>query len=326
MDAPMIVEILEGIDADQIQVHSRNVQCCCFMSRYRKAHRYGVDSRPSMGVSIDPNGTSVVHCFSCRYTGPLVGAIIDFADKSDQDLADVISKAKAFERLDPEALIRSVELSEKKEKKKEVIVDESELEKYPKGYHPGILSRGISHETLLAWDTRWDAEYKRVAFPVRNFNKQLVGAVGRTMVQSKIKYFNYFHYDKSRYLFGEHMCTRDRPVVVVEGQLDAILLWQYFKDNDVDSDVVAISGSEASKYQLTKIVRNWEDVILFMDNDFAGWAGQKNIARAIQCKVCLRVMSNPVTDSDPADLILGGYNVKELYEKASMAMVTRSKK
>ncbi len=323
MEAGMIQEILEAIDADQIQLHSRNVQCCCFMSIYRKAHRYGVDSRPSMGISIDSSGTSLVHCFSCKYSAPLVSALVDLEDKSGRDLSDVIARAKAFERLDPEALIKSVENAENREKKKEKIVPEEDLEIYEQGYHPQMIVRGLTVETLKAWDSRWDAEYRRVVFPVRNFNKHLVGAVGRTTINSRVKYFNYFHFDKSATLFGEHMTLGDRPVVVVEGQLDTILLWQYFKENNIEADVIGLMGSDASKYQLTKLVRNWQDVILFMDNDFAGWTGQKNIARAIQQRTYLKVMTYPSDGGDPAELVKQGYDIKKMFEEASLVMVTR---
>jgi DNA primase len=321
----MIVEILEDLEADQIQTHTRNIQCCCFMSLYRKAHRFGQDRRPSMGISIDSSGSSVVHCFSCRYSAPLVAALIDLEEKSGRDLSEVIAKAKSFERLDPDALIRSVQMSDKKEEK-EVLIDENELEQYPPGYHPKILQRGIKHETLQAWGARWDAQYKRVMFPVRNFEGHLVGGVGRTMVTSKVKYFNYFHFDKSRYLFGEHMTTRDRPVVIVEGQLDAILLWQYFQQVEVNADVVALAGANASRHQLTKIVRNWEDVVLFLDNDFVGWEGTKDIARAIQHKVLLKAVTYPTDGGDPADLIQQGIDAKAMYESASLAMTIRSKR
>ena len=163
-------------------------------------------------------------------------------------------------------------------------------------------------------------------FPVRNFKGELVGGVGRAVFDSKIKYFNYYHFDKSLYLFGEHMTLRNRPVVLVEGQIDAILLWQYFRDKGVNADVVALAGSNPSRAQLQKIVTNWETVILFLDNDFVGWEGSRKIARAIQHKVLLKVMSYPTTDKgDPADLIKQGVDVKALYDSASLAVVRSSR-
>jgi DNA primase len=337
LDSKMIVEILEDIDADQIQEHSKNVQCCCFMSPYRNAHRYGQDRRPSMGVSINDAGFSLVHCFACQYSATLVNALGELEEKSGEDLTEVIKKARSFERLDPEAIVHSVRKAEKKERK-EVVVDEALLDEYEvtrkdgsvqkvklvPGAHQSIIDRGLSIETLKAWGARWDATFKRVMFPVRNFNGQLVGGVGRAVSQSKIKYFNYFRFDKSLYLFGEHLTSRDRPVVLVEGQIDAILLWQYFKENEVDADVVALAGSIPSKHQLQKVVRNWDTVVLFLDNDFVGWDGTKTIARAIQRKVLLKVMTYSTEGGDPAELVQQGIDVKTMYERASLAMVTRS--
>lgn len=336
MDSKMIVEILEDIDVDQIQEHSKNVQCCCFMSPYRRAHRYGQDRRPSMGVSINSTGFSLVHCFACQYSATFLVALEEFEEKSEQDLSDVIKKARSFEQLDPYAVVRSVARAEVK--KTEVIVDEALLDEYEVkrrdgsiqkvplvlGAHKVILDRGLTVDTLKAWNSRWDSTFQRVMFPVRNFKGQLVGGVGRAVGDSKIKYFNYYHFDKSMFLFGEHMTTRDRPVVLVEGQLDAILLWQYFKEKGVEADVVALAGANPSKVQLQKVVRNWDTVVLFLDNDFVGWDGTKIIARAIQQKVLLKVMTYSTKGGDPAELVQQGIDVKAMYESASLAMVTRS--
>lgn len=337
MDSRMIVEILEDINARQIQAHSKNVQCCCFMSPYRRAHRFGQDRRPSMGVSINSAGFSLVHCFACQYSATLLVALEELETKSGVDLSEVIAKARSFEQLDPDAIVRSVKRESEKERK-EIIVDEALLDEYEvvrkdgsvqkvklvPGAHQSILDRGLSIETLRAWGSRWDATFGRVMFPVRNFNGQLVGGVGRAVFQSRIKYFNYYHFDKSLYLFGEHMTSRNRPVVLVEGQIDAILLWQYFKENAVDADVVALAGSIPSKHQLQKVVRNWDTVVLFMDNDFVGWDGAKTIARSIQHKVLLKVVTYPAEGGDPAELVQQGVDVKTMYERASLAMVTRS--
>jgi 5S rRNA maturation endonuclease (ribonuclease M5) len=275
-----------------------------------------------MGVSINSAGFSLVHCFACQYSATLLVALEELEEKSEQDLSDVIAKARSFEQLDPEAIVHSVKREEKKFE--DVIIKDEDLQVYPNGYHPSIISRGLKHETMVAWDARWDTEYKRVLFPVRTFDGVLVGAVGRTVVNSRIKYFNYFHFDKSRYLFGEHMTSRKRPAVLVEGQLDAVLLWQYFKENSVDADVVAFAGSTPSKHQLQKVVRNWDTVVLFLDNDFVGWDGAKMIARAIQHKVLLKVVTYPTEGGDPAELVQQGIDVKAMYESASLAMVTRS--
>lgn len=326
MDRWAIVKILEEVGARQIQDHARNIQCCCFMAPYRKSHRYQETPRASMGISIVAGGASLVHCLSCDYSSLFVTALIDLEEKSGKDLSDLIARAKEAERLDPDALIASVERSEKEDEKKEKIHDESVLDEYNPGCHKNVMDRGFTRSTLAKWDSRWDSKFKRVVFPVRNVDKALVGAVGRTVVNSKLKYFNYFNFNKSRYLFGEHLIKGDgRPVIVVEGLLDTILLWQYFSEKELKVDVVGLLGSDASRRQLRKIVRHWDDVVLFLDNDPPGWAGQRTIMDGIQRKVLLRVMSYPkMVGGDPAELVVEGVNICEMLEKASLAINLRN--
>lgn len=325
MDKNSILKVLNDIGANRIQELSENIQCCCFMAPYREAHSFGEDRRPSMGISINEFGDSLVHCFACKYSSNFLTALIDYETCSEIDIDETISFAKSAERLDPDAILRSV-LNLKEQVEVEKILNEECLDSFPKGAHKSILSRGLKISTLKEWDSRRDDKKRNVLFPVKNLDNNLVGAVGRTVIRSRDKYYNYFKFDKSKYLFGENKATRKYPVIVTEGLLDTILLWQYCKDNDLNYDVVGLLGSEPSKEQLQKLVTYWTEVILFLDNDVVGWEGQLKLKKYMQRKTLLRAVIYPRDDryGDPADLVKDNYPVVDLLKQAPVVYSQRS--
>jgi len=327
MDKQEIMLILDAVDADNIQEGSRNIQCSCFLAPWRKGHRAGTDSRPSMGISIDPNGESKVHCFACEYGGTFQRAIQDLADFSGEDYSQLIQRVGDYEEIDPALMIELIpDYDYYEEKKSDINLGEVIMEDMRGVAHSYLFQRGFDLETLKEWESGFDAPTNRVTFPVRSGDGSLVGAVGRTTVDHQMKYFNYFGFDISRYLFGEHKIIPGNTLVVVEGLLDTVKTWQGLKRDGLlnQYSVVGLLGSDASKAQCHKLMEYTDEVILFLDDDQAGLLGQNKLALAIQQQVLLKSVEYPPgVGSDPDDVVESKYPLNQLLDTSKLIVAKR---
>jgi DNA primase len=207
--------------------------------------------------------------------------------------------------------------------KSDIIIDEEEIAPMMGQTHKYALDRGLEIETIRTWGGGYDSYRKRILFPVRNTRGQLVGAVGRTINGHHIKYFNYFDFNKSRYLFGEHF-VKGGSLIIVEGLLDTVSVWQALqKENALEEfSVVGLLGSSPSKKQLDKIKKLSRDVVLFLDNDAAGKCGTEDMKKALWKSVLLTAIEYPSEDiSDPDDAVRKGISISQLARNAPIAVV-----
>jgi DNA primase len=142
---------------------------------------------------------------------------------------------------------------------------------------------------------------------VRRHDGKLVGMTGRYYFypNSPTKYHNYAGLNKSRYLYGEHLLKHKEPIIVCEGQIDAILTWQY-----LGIPTVAILG-EGFGAAHAKTIAAFEPpvVYLFFDNDAAGRMAAEKVEYQLHGRVKMKLMVPPL-DMDPGDMS------KEQTEKA----------
>lgn len=327
MNQEEILLVLDHIGAVNVQIGSRNVQCSCFLAPWRKGHKSAEDSKPSMGILINPDGPSKIHCFACEYGGDFEKALKDLAKFSGEDYADLIKRVGEYEEVDPSVVADQIPAYDDYTKKKhDVKLSETLLDDVRGMAHRYLLDRGFELETLKEWESGYDSYYRRAVFPVRNWEGHLVGAVGRTVNDHKIKYFNYFGFDKSRYLFGEHKVKEGTTLVVVEGLLDTVKVWQGMRNQGLldEYSVVGILGSEASFDQCRKMVGLANEVILFLDNDRTGWLGQQKLAVNLQWKVLLKSVDYPDSiGGDPDEVVEAGCSLDELLSTSKLIVAKR---
>lgn len=324
-----IVHVLEAIGAGNILPHGQNVQCSCFLAKWRRGHKSDRDSKPSMGISVNENEDSMVHCFACNYGGTIEMAISLLQFSSQEDLSAVLRTIMVEETADPEWLADNIpEYEEQVEVYKDTLIPESEIAGMMGIAHKYILDRNFGIETLKAWQGGYDDKRQRVVFPVRNGKGQLVGMVGRTIhgPEVKPKYLNYFEFDRGRYLFGEHMVTPGTALVVAEGLLDPVAVWQALRKADLlgSYSVVSPLGSQTTKYQRKRMVELTDEVIMFLDNDTAGWEGQEVVAQRIQDQVVLKSVRYPdPVGGDPAEFLeeRPEIDIVQLIENADLLIV-----
>jgi 5S rRNA maturation endonuclease (ribonuclease M5) len=275
-----------------------------------------------MGISISPEGVSLVNCLSCKYGGTLLYTVSKIAKERGLDYSKLTSKIALIEKQDPESLLAQVPpYFGSFSQQEDILIDEDEIKHMLGLTHRYVLDRGLTIETLRVWEGGYDEHMKRAVFPVRNLEGNLVGLVGRTVNNHPVRYFNYFDFNKSRFLFGEHN-TKGGALIVVEGLLDTVAVWQSLKKENAleEFSVVALLGSDPSKKQIEKIKQLSNEVVLFMDNDAAGEAGKATLISMLQKSVFLTAIQYPSENiKDPDDAVRQGLCISDLARNAELA-------
>lgn len=146
-----------------------------------------------------------------------------------------------------------------------------------------LLKKGYTKEDLLDSGVvavnesgrLYDQQGERLVFPIINALDEVVGFSGRKL--EKVKFGKYKNtsttllYDKSKTLYNINLLKklkREQPineVIFVEGQMDAISLYQAGFKN-----VVATMGTALTREQAKLVKRYTDKVLISYDGDFAG--------------------------------------------------------
>jgi len=343
MNRKQLGRVIEELGIEKVINYEKNIQIPCLLAKWRPGHTSESDHSGSMGISVSRNGKpSLVNCFSCKFKGNLSYLLFKYEQLSKRnDLRKLRDWVEDIEDGDPIQMVLDLGLFGEKEEDAPVkhdILCESILRMFFKDVEvPYLESRGIDLETLKAWGSLYDASQNRVVFPVRRmigenkYNctgyKDLVGAIGRAVGHSPVKYFNYFKFSKANYFFGEHLAKQHTVAVVVEGVMDAVLTWQALRNAEMleEYSVLGLMGSSSSKTQERRLYEEFTSVVSFFDNDPAGWTGQRGLIIAIQDKTLLRGVRYPrvpgYNKSDPASLVKKGENVAQMIRDAGLIAV-----
>lgn len=119
---------------------------------------------------------------------------------------------------------------------------------------------------------QYDRFRNRVMFPILSPKGQIIGFGGRVLEQGEPKYLNSPEtvlFDKSHELYNFFSARRAireaNCVVVVEGYMDVIALWQHGVDY-----VVATLGTATTTLHIQKLLRQTDHVVFCFDGDKAG--------------------------------------------------------
>lgn len=150
----------------------------------------------------------------------------------------------------------------------------------------------------------YDAYRNRLIFPITNNRKEVIGFGGRTLVDDRAKYINSpesIVYHKSKNLYGVtnfNSISKKDKVVIVEGYVDVISLYNYGVDY-----CVASLGTALTKEQAKLISRYTKNIYLCYDGDSAG---QNATQRALEIFKDIDIQANVIElpeQLDPDDYI-----------------------
>lgn len=126
--------------------------------------------------------------------------------------------------------------------------------------HKYLASRGISLETARKFSVGYDRLSESVVFPFKPNAHDVIAYTLRSIHDKTHVTVG----KKSKGFFGQQFLDYDKPIVIVEGQIDAMKANMLGFDN-----VVAVGGATLSKTQMDIILR-FPKVVLGFDNDRTG--------------------------------------------------------
>jgi hypothetical protein len=163
------------------------------------------------------------------------------------------------------------------------------------GDSPYGKRRNLSAEMLKLWEIRWDSHTGRVIIPVRDCKQRLVGHSGRAFSpQMKPKYMHAKGFRRDFYVYGEHLWKGSGTCCLVEGFFDVHRLVSY------GYQAGAVMGSALSEFQLEKIVRNFDRVLVFPDGDQPGYVAGRKWYEQVSVRLPATVVPTPEM-MDPDD-------------------------
>lgn len=272
-----------------------------------RSHAGGFDKGPSFSIEINPRDVSRYYCFSCRESGTITYLAEAMRRMGEID-ESVVAKIRKMEEEPSDDLMLLPDPDEEQEppwRKMAKEVNWSEVPQY-------ALGRGLNLDTITKWGLGYDKERMRLAFPVWDVFENAVGLAGRALGDSSIKYLSYPGFQKSRYLYGEHLIPRHespRHIVLNEGFLDVLMAFQ----NRVPYCVLGTMGVDLSERQMMTL-ETWADrVTVFFDGDKAGRESAVTMANRLveYCspEIGIYVVTGDYPDgkTDPKELTPEGY-------------------
>jgi len=295
MDVKSIKYVLSKLPVTNVSPGSQNVYCSCPLARW--VHPKGIDSNPSMSIKVSMDGDSLVCCWgtACGFTGTLTSLVSLLSTFEDGKYDDLLDEVRKLEKADLDARLQSALASHQSmfEERKEIFYADKELDPYKGSVPKYILDRGFEIDTCKEWELGFDKKMNRLIVPVRDIQHRLVGMMGRAVIDTvKPKWWAYWHFLKSKYLYGENRISygggQPERIIVVEGMLDVLWLWQMGIMN-----AVSIQGSKMSDEQVTRIIDIGLPVYLMFDGDDSGREGQEKGRWQLRGKIQVNLCTCP---------------------------------
>ncbi len=300
MDSRSIQKLLYSIDADEIRVGDKWVNSRCPLAPY--LHGSGVDSRPSFGISIADDNSSVYYCFGCtqeaRPLGWLMHNLYVLSGAYPTEAAKIYMENEIFDRED--ALPTYPDPWENVSVRASKPIPPEVLQKYPLlqySHSPEerevrfwlSVARGVPEWVQNMCQLRYNPENLSVVFPlvdrhgrVMTMRERIINTKKIWTVSPKLAGFNgeFTPLTVSGAWFGLHLVDWNLPVVVVEGEIDAMRLMAlgYF-------NVIASATSSVTNAQLA-VLRS-ETTLLGGDADMAGEKMNKSISKRLHGKTVM---------------------------------------
>ena len=265
-----IRELLQELGVRKISKSGQNYQMCC---------PFHEEERPSSGVMI--NYPYWFSCFTCGKKSNILGLIMHIK-KCTPWCAKRLAKKYGYSKKDTG------------EVKKVVVISESILKNYKHTLPPWFLKR-IKANTIEQWEIGYDITTKRVTIPIRDEQGKL-RAISYGSNKEYPKYKFDFGSQKGKVLYGLHRNNTRDFLILVEGFLDVLKLWELGVPY-----AVAMMGNILTKDQEKLLIKSTNKVILALDTDAVGKVSSKLLEKRLKDKVALKVGCYPYGKKDPGE-------------------------
>lgn len=264
------------------------------------------DSKPSF--MLRPDDPHMFHCYVC---GGGVG-LVNLVKRST--MHEGCTTLEAYRIVSKHIDLTVKTLKEKRESTREYNpIDEAFLYAYKDTNNRAwkyLKKRGVSRESFKKYEVGYDRHKERVTFPIRDPDGALMAIMGRAVKPGvDPKFLVYDKRPKDTLLYGAHELVKGKPLFVIEGNVNKILLTQWGFEN-----VVALLTSKASPQQLEILLSYRQPLYLFLDPDRAGAEGAVKIIDRVDYKVPVYIPQ--YEEQDGTNLDPTPERFKELIETA----------
>ena len=262
------------------------------------------EDNPSCGISLKHGGWN---CFSCGMHGNIKD-IVQLCLRCDKDYAEkylmLFEKNETILHQKVKSIKDKLSLSTKNSVNLEFPTESEYLVKCIGRTHDYFYKRGLDNYTIQKFELGFDPISNTVVFPVRDENGSIAFFQRRSV--SFKRFYNDRQAKKSEILYGLYYLIKSQKcfdtIAITESIIDTLSLYK----SGIPS--VSLMGRNMSEKQV-KLLRyiSPKTVILFLDNDEAGWGAIKEISPILQKEgYIIKVPLYPYGVKDANDLLLKG--------------------
>lgn len=147
-----------------------------------------------------------------------------------------------------------------------------------------LVKRGFDNSSIRSWEIRRSTIF--AVLPLKDKNNNVEGLILRSMIRDYEPRYQAKHFKKKNKLFGKQTSEYpyDKMVILVEGPLDAVKVWQNMKNTSIINNfagVYAAMGSSMSDFQIKLLSQISNKIFLLMDNEESGTVASKKVARSL---------------------------------------------
>jgi twinkle protein len=137
-----------------------------------------------------------------------------------------------------------------------------------------LKGRNLREDTLKKFNVRYDHDTKTIRFPYYSQAGQLVGFKSR----DTDKDFRWTGKNEDHTLFGQQLWGRGKEIVITEGELDCLSVYQTRPTWPVVSLPNGAAGAKKALQHQLKWLMGFESIVLFFDSDEAGQQAAQDCA------------------------------------------------
>jgi DNA primase len=276
-----IYEYITSHGVEVIRDEGSELACLCPFHKNTDSPAFYINKHTGLWICFNP---------SCEKRGSIRDLMTFFGDQrpmvKDHSIADIEANLSTFQQdcivEDWDGILDSIKI------------------KFPEdsGKVQYLLDRGISEKTLSYFEVGFSPKKNRIVIPTRDDASKLVGFIGRAVkadVQPKYLYSKGF--PRKSVLFNLNRAKKFDSVIIVEGSVDAMKIHQAGFSN-----VVATLGAAVTEEHISLIRRNFDDVIIFADNDDAGLSMKDKLVKGLSDKAVRVVEYLSDEIKDPGDM------------------------
>ncbi len=286
LDKLDVTEVLDDCGINY-SITGQNAMFCC---------PFHGETNPSCGMNIE---TGLWGCFACEEKGNVISFVAKFDNTSNEIAEAKIRKNFINHNIDPNSIESVVnKILENKcdnTKANNIVIPEWTLGQYTKNYDY-MYSRGFTKETLDYFKVVYNETNKYQGFPVYNTEGGLVGISGRNTLNQEPRYLPLIRFQKAQVVFNLHKVDVSKPVIIVEGEINCIAMYQHGYKN-----TIAVLGASVAHDQI-EILKNSDikELIIFFDTDPAGEKGTNKLISELWKYMKIKVVEDHI--SDPAEM------------------------